>query len=414
MGVPIPLKDFEDDFDPFTGLLTAGGEGHIVEVHDELAKLRRRASVHELDLSTHFGAPKYLFIGDTPVYAVLGYKEVDEILTDVDRFSNKIYERSLGITFGRSVTVMDPPEHTRYRKLFQAAFTPKMLDSLRGKFQAVVDRLMAKFIDRGEADLVKEFALHFPFQFIMDLMDMPEEQRPLFHKIAIAQTCMMFDMEHSLEASRRLGEYLDQLINDRRENGAEDDFVAVMARAEIEGERLPQIVLISFFRQLMNAGGDTSYHGFSNILTALFTHPDQLTAVKQDRELIRPAIEEGLRWNGPLLAIQREPKADVVIGGVEIPKGAYINVCIGAANRDESVWEDPDSFNIFRPVKRHFAFGFGAHVCIGQHLARMELTIALNDILNRLPNVRLNPDKVPPVIHGLSMRGPESVHVKFG
>lgn len=416
MSAMIPIGDFpsDDPFDPFTALLTVGGEGHVTEIHGELARLRRQAPVQKLDLQTHFGAPTHGTIGDCPIYAVLGFKEVNEVLTNVELYSNRNYKNNLGVTFGKTVTAMDPPDHTRYRRLFQAAFTPKMLDSLRPRFQAVIDRLMAPFLDRGEADLVQEFALHFPFQFIMDLMDIPAVQRATFHRLAMAQMCVTFDYAHGVEASRLLGDYLGELVSDRRENGAEDDFVAVLARAEVDGDHLPQDVLVSFFRQLMNAGGDTSYHGFSNILTAIFTHTDQLEALRQDRKLIRQAIEEGMRWGAPIVSIQREPVKDVVLAGVDIPAGAFLQVAIAAASRDETVWDKPDEFNIFRPLSRHVAFGYGTHVCIGQHLARMELTMALNCVLDRLPNLRLDPDKEPPIIRGITLRGAESVHVKFG
>lgn len=414
MTAMIPLEDFKDDFDPFTALLTVGGEGHITDPYRELERLRRECPVQAIDLQSHFGAPTHVTIGDRKIYSVLGYDLVNDILTKHADFSNTVYESGLGVTFGKTVTAMDPPDHTRYRRLFQAAFTPKMLDTLRPVFQKVIDRLMAKFSERGTADLVQEFAFHFPFEFIMDLMKMPQQQRPLFHKLAIAQMCVPFDYQHGVEASRMLGNYLDQLVNERRENGSADDFVALLARTDIDGERLPQDVLVSFFRQLMNAGGDTSYHGFSNILTGLFTHPEQLEAVRQDRSLIRTCIEEGLRWNGPICAIQRTPTRDMELAGVKVEKGAYLHVAIGAANRDEEIWDDPHSFNIFRPTKRHVAFGFGSHVCIGQHLARMELTMALNDLLDRLPNLRLDTDKPAPEIRGITLRGAESVHVKFG
>jgi len=188
-----------------------------------------------------------------------------------------------------------------------------------------------------------------------------------------------------------------------------------MARAEIDGEQLPQNILVSFFRQLMNAGGETSYHGFSNILAALFTHPEQLDAIRRDRKLIPQAIEEGLRWNGPIpfTGIMRETTRDSKLGGVHIPKGAQIQVSTGMANRDESRWENPHEFNIHRPPQRHFAFGFGPHICIGQHVARMELTMALNELLDRLPSVRLNTEKPAPAIRGFTARSADAVHVRF-
>ncbi len=407
------LEDFTDEFDPFTALMTRGGEGHVADPYPELARLRQVGPVHELDLQALFGVPTHMQIGDRPNFMVLGWDEVNHVLETPEIFTNNIYEDTLGITFGKTITAMDPPEHTAYRKLIQSAFTPKILNSYRPMFQAVIDRLIDAFVDRGHADLVKEFALHFPFQFIMDLMAMDMEQRPTYHRIAIAQTCMFFDEEHAVQASGMLGTFLDQLVNQRRKLNDDSDFVSLIANAEVEGEKLPQDVVVSFFRQLMNAGGDTSYHGFSNTLTALLTHPEQLDMLREDRALIPRAIDEALRWNGPLVAIQRGTSRDTELAGVKIPRGAYINVCIGAANRDEKEFPEPDRFDIARKPHRHVAMGFGPHICIGQHLARMELVMALNTLLDRLPNLQLDPDKPAPEIRGLSMRGAEHAHVVF-
>jgi cytochrome P450 len=203
-------------------------------------------------------------------------------------------------------------------------------------------------------------------------------------------------------------------VNRRRALNSPSDFVSAIANATVDGERLPQDIVVSFFRQLMNAGGDTSYHGFSNVLAALLTHPDQLDMIRRDRTLIPQAIEEALRWNGPLVGIERSTARDLELGGVQIPKDAFLHVCIGAANRDETIWENPDRFDMMRPRKRQTAFGYGPHVCIGQHLARMELTMALNTLLDRLPNLRADPDRPPPVIRGLTLRGAEHAYVRFG
>jgi cytochrome P450 len=243
-------------------------------------------------------------------------------------------------------------------------------------------------------------------------MNLPMEYRDRFHKIATAQTCVMFDRAHGEEAGRKLGRFLTGLIEERRKLNAPTDFVSVIANSEVDGERLPHEVLLGFFRQLMNAGGDTSYHGFSNIMAALFTNPEQLDAIRKDRSLIAAAIEEGMRWGAPVPA-DRTAAQDTVLAGVPIPKGSLVRVLSGVANRDESVWPNPHKFDIFRPQKRHFAFGYGPHVCIGQHVARMELQTALSTLLDRLPDVRLDPDMPRPVIRGLTFRGADAVHVKW-
>jgi cytochrome P450 len=408
------IEDFTDDFDPFGALLTIGGEGHITEPLLELGRLRRQSPVVEGDLHMHFGAPRQLSLGDVgKAFMVLGFKQCNELLLDHQHYSNHAYESSVGITFGKSITTMDPPHHLKYRRLFQSAFTPKMLNTLKPRFQQVIDRVVGRFEGRGHANLVDDLARHFPFQFICDLMDLPPEDRPTFHKLAAAQTCVMFDRAHGVEASEKLGRYLSSLIIERRALQSDTDFISILTNAEIDGERLPEDVLLGFFRQLMNAGGDTSYHGFSNILAALFTNPEQLEAIRKDRALIPQAIEEGLRWGAPITSMDRLTTADVELAGVPLPRNSLIRVCIAAANRDDAVWPDPDKFDIFREQKRALPFGYGAHVCIGQHLARMELQTSLNVLLDRLPNLRLDPDKPSPVIHGLTFRGANAVHVKW-
>jgi cytochrome P450 len=407
------IEDFTDDFDPFSALLTIGGEGHITEPLQELARLRRQSPVVEGDLHQHFGAPRQLTLGDVgKAFMVLSYKHCNELLLNPE-YSNRVYELNVGITFGKSITTMDAPHHLKYRRLFQAAFTPKMLNALRPRFERVIERLIGGLASRGRADLVGDLARHFPFQFICDLMDLPPEDRPIFHKLAAAQTCVMFDRAHGIEASQKLGRYLDALIVERRGLQSDTDFISILANAQIDGERLPDDVLLGFFRQLMNAGGDTSYHGFSNILAVLFSNPEQLEAIRTDRARISQAIEEGLRWGAPITSIDRVTAADVELAGVPIPRNSLIRVCIAAANRDEAVWPDPDKFDIFREPKRALPFGYGAHVCIGQHLARMELQMALNALLEHFPDVRLDPDRPPPVIHGLTFRGANAVHVKW-
>jgi cytochrome P450 len=406
------IEDFKDGFDPFTALLTIGGEGGITKPLEELTRLAETSPVVEGDLNMQFGLPRQLQMSESnKAFMVIGYDAVNEVLQNPADFSNTIYEVHVGITFGKSITTMDAPAHGKYRKLFQAAFTPKMLVALRPRFEAVIDRLVGKFIDKGHAELVHDFAVHFPFQFICDLMDLPEADRATFHKLAHGQTCVMFDPEHGQEASRLLGNYLSDLIALRRAENSETDFVSILANAELDGERIPEDVLLGFFRQLMNAGGDTSYHGFSNTLAALFTHPDQVEMIRKDRSLIPRAIEEGLRWGAPITSIDRVATRDVTLAGVEMPKGSVVRVCIAAANRDATVFANPHAFDVMREQRRSVVFGYGPHLCIGQHVARMELHMALDKLLDKLPNLRLDPAKPAPVVRGLTFRGADEVNV---
>jgi len=163
----------------------------------------------------------------------------------------------------------------------------------------------------------------------------------------------------------------------------------------------------------VNAGGDTTYRGTSALLTGLLQNPDQLEAVRQNRELIPDAIEEALRWEGPIVAHLRVATEDTSVGGVAIPAGSSIDVIAGALNRDPALYPDPDAFNIFRERRAHYSFARGPHICIGQHLARVEMTRALHAVLDNLENLRLDPDKPAPQLRGLTMRVPGNIHVRF-
>jgi cytochrome P450 len=202
------------------------------------------------------------------------------------------------------------------------------------------------------------------------------------------------------------------MIAERRRKPG-DDLVSLLVQAEVDGERIPDEVIISFFRQLINAAGDTTYRGTGAMMTGLLRNPDQLEQVRNDRRLVTQTIEEALRWDGPVTIHNREAARDVTLAGVHIPKGANVNVCIWAANHDPKVFPDPMKFDIHRKRERHFAFGYGNHMCLGQHLARLEMTRALNALLDRLPNLRLNPAKPQPRMIGVYMRTPRDINVLF-
>lgn len=414
MAGALRLKDFDDPaFNPFFEDSLAFGTDP--DPYPRIAQLREQGAVQEGDYRVLMGAAADLTMSDVAHYSVFGYDEVSKVLGDPATFSNKSYERNLGISFGRSISTMDAPEHPRYRRIFQKAFLPHTVATWGDTLvDPVVSELMSKFEDRGHADLVNEFTLHYPFNIIYRQLALPPEDVKVFHKLAIAQTLVSIDVEHGVEASTKLGTYFARLVEERRANPGHD-LVSALATEEVEGERLPDEVVISFLRQLVNAGGDTTYRATSVLLLALLRHPDQLDAVRRDRTLVAQAIEEALRWDGPVLMQSRMAMRDVALGGVEIPAGAFLDVVAGSANRDPSRFADPDEFDIHRkPVHRHFAFAYGPHVCIGQHLARVEMTRALNAILDRLPNLRLDPSASAPLINGIMMRVPHSIPVVFG
>jgi cytochrome P450 len=216
----------------------------------------------------------------------------------------------------------------------------------------------------------------------------------------------------ALEAARKLGEYFTALIAARRAE-PRDDLITVLVSATVEGETLPEGNVLGFLRQLIAAGGDTTFRGTSVFLTGLLQNPDQLEALRVDRSLLPQAIEEALRWEPPAAATVRQATRDLSLGGVPIKAGSRVHVAIISANRDERVFDEPERFNIFRAKKRNFGFGHGIHICLGQHLARLEITRAMNVILDNLKNLRLDPSKPGPVIRGSTLRYPDHLDVCF-
>ena len=211
-------------------------------------------------------------------------------------------------------------------------------------------------------------------------------------------------------ASTALHEYFWGIIACAR--NLENDVISVLVKAELEGQRLTDDEIIAFLRLLLPAGAETTYRSSSNLLFGLLTN-NQLDALRADRDLMPQAIEEGLRWEPPLLTIMRTATCDTVVEGVDIKAGATIVVNMGSANHDEKYWENPEEFDIFRRAPQHLAFAFGPHMCLGLHLARMETRVVVGRLLDRLPDLRLDPEAEAPYITGMTFRAPNALPVIF-
>jgi len=412
MDSAVKIQEYDDpSYDPFSA--DDINFGDTPDPYPLIAQWRAQASVLEGDYRPKMGLQSATY-PDRKSFTVVGSDEVLTVLTDTDRFSNHGYRFNIGETFGQgSISVMDNPEHGRWRKIFQKIFLPQYV-KLWGDtiVDPVVNDLMAGFVGTGRADLIEQFTLLYPFEVIYRQLDLPAADVRTFQRLAIGQTDYMH-IDKAMEASRKLGDYFTALVVERRRNPGED-LVSLLANTEVDGDYLPELVLISFLRQLMNAAGDTTYRGTSILLTALLENPGQFDAVRADHKLIPLAIEEALRWDGPVAVQLRMAKEDVVLGGVEIPAGSLLDVVAGAANRDPAIFPDPDRFDLFRDRKAHFAFSRGPHICVGQHLARVEMTRALIAVMENLPNLRFDPDQPRPEIRGSMMRVPRHLHVRFG
>lgn len=409
-GTRAVIRDFDAPaYDPFESDEINFGD-HL-DPYPLIAELRATASVHPGSYRSKMGLPDAM-MPDRQTFTVVGTEEIKQAFSDTERFSNGGYEFNLGATFGRSISTMDPPGHTPYRRIFQRIFLPQFVKTWGETIvDPVVTRLMDDFLPRGEADLVEEFTLRYPFEVIYRQLALPPEDVRVFQRLAIGQTDFV-NSARAVEAGVKLGEYFRDLLAERRARPG-DDLVSLLATTEVDSEYLPEEVLISFLRQLMNAAGDTTYRGTSILLTALLQSPDQLDDVREDRSLLPLAIEEALRWDGPVAVALRMARVDTVLGGVAIRAGSLLDIVSASANRDPAIWPDPDRFNIHRETKQHFSFARGPHLCVGMHLARVEMTRALNAILDRLVGLRLDATRPAPEIRGSMMRVPKHIYVEF-
>lgn len=410
VSVP-PISDFDDpSYDPMQS--DDVNFGANLDPYALIAGWRKQGAVLEGGYRPRVGLQPAMYPSDRQIFTVVGTSEVLQTLTDTDRFSNGGYKFNLTPTQGNILGTMDSTEHMRWRRIFQKIFLPQHIKSWGATIvEPIVHELIDQFLPRGEADLIEEFTLRYPFEVIYRQLGLPERDVRTFQRLAIALTDYV-NSDKAFEARDKLGDYFRELIEHRRANPG-PDLISLLARTEVDGEYLPEDVFISFLRQLMNAGGDTTYRSTSVLLTALLQNPDQMEAVRADRSLVGSAIEEALRWDGPVLVQLRMAEVDTELGGVRLPAGTLLDVVAGAANRDPAVFEDPDRFDIFRSRKPHFSFARGPHICIGQHLARAEMTHAINAMLDRLHNLRFDPDREPTQVLGSMMRVPRHLYVRF-
>ena len=319
----------------------------------------------------------------------------------------------MGVVFGHSILEMDPPEHHAYRSILQQAFTRRSMEQWEDNLVApLVHGMIDDFIEDGRADLVKHMLFPFPVAVIAALLGLPDDDLPGFHRLAVELIGVSIDWDRAIRASEALRDYLIDIVADRRVNPA-NDIISVLACAEHDGHQLTDEDIYTFVRLLLPAGAETTYRSSSNLLFGLLSHPDQLEAVRADRSLLPQAIEEGIRWEPPLLIIMRTATQDIDVCGVPIPAGAMVICNLGSANHDHARWQRAEEFDIFRPNLPHIGFASGPHTCLGMHLARMETRVAMEAILDRLPGLRFDPDAPAPYISGLTFRAPPALPLRW-
>jgi len=406
------LAQADEQYDPFEDFNRSAGIGVVENPYPIFAMARAKSPLLKEDLGDMVEGG--MMVADLPdVYTAFGFDAVQAVLRDGDTFSSSGYAEVIGAVMGHTILEMDEPEHHTYRALVQQAFSRKAMDTWEVELvKSVVDEHIDRFRERGHADLVRELTFPFPVVVIARLLGLPREDLTQFHRLAVELISVGFDMDRGLRASTALHEYFSGVIAERRAH-PQNDVISVLLAAELEGQRLTDDEIIAFLRLLLPAGAETTYRSSSNLLFGLLTNPQQLDALRADRALMPQAIEEGLRWEPPLLTIMRTATRDTVVEGVEISAGATIVINMGSANHDEKYWENADEFDMFRAPRQHLAFAFGPHMCLGLHLARMETRVVVGRLLDRLPDLRLDETAEPPFITGVTFRAPNALPVVF-
>jgi cytochrome P450 len=306
----------------------------------------------------------------------------------------------------RNMLDTDPPDHARLRSLVQKAFTPRLIEHMRPRIQAIADELLDAVERRGEMDLIDDYAFPLPIIVIAELLGVPAADRDKFREwsdIAVSGDMTQEYVERMLPAMEAFVGYLRVMFEEKRENPGEDLFSKLVG-AEEAGDKLTEDELLAMAFLLLVAGHETTVNLIGNGALALLTHPDQLERLRSDPSLIKNAVD----------STERFAREDVQLGDELIPRGEMVLVVIAAADRDPARFDDPDALDITREDNRHLAFGKGIHHCLGAPLARMEGQIAISTLLRRMPNLRLNEQlETLRWRPGLILRGLHALPVEF-
>jgi hypothetical protein len=355
------------------------------------------------------------------------YEDVVGVLRD-HRFAKEaiasFVAQKLGLemTAGIGISMLDrdPPDHTRLRSLVSKAFTPKVIEGLRPRIQQIVDGLLDRAEDRRAMDLIEDFAYPIPVIVICEMLGVPVDDHERFRgwslDLARGLDAAMLGpqsevAQRAMTSRRALSEYFRELIAARRD-APRADLLSALIAAEEAGDKLSEHELLATCILILVAGHETTVNLLGNGTLALLRHPAELRRLREDPGLIGSAIEELLRYDGPVQRTARVPSVDAVIAGHKIEAGQMVMPFIGAADRDPAHFPDPDRLDLARADNRHVAFGMGIHFCLGAPLARLEGQIAINALVRRFPKLALATDR-PEYRQSLTLRGLKSLPVAF-
>ncbi|MFB7707843.1 cytochrome P450 [Streptomyces sp. NPDC056105] len=382
--------------------------GFTADPYPVYEELRARGPVHRVRL------PKPADDGEA--WLIVGHDEARAALTDPRLVKSPAKLGFSGLDeelIGAHLLITDPPHHTRLRSLVTRAFTARRVESLRPRIQHITDDLLDAMLPHGRADLVESFAFPLPLTVICELLGVPDIDRADFRRMS-NEVVAPSDRDGEYATFVELAAYLRDLIEDKRASAPADDLLSDLIRTTAEdGDRLSPDELCAMAFILLVAGHETTVNLIAGGVRALLTHPDQLAALRADMTLLGGAVEEMLRYEGPVEnATYRFTVEDTEVGGTVVPGGSAVLVGLAAADRDPERFPEPDRFDIRRDARGHIAFGHGLHHCLGAPLARLEGQIALRSLLDRAPALALDgpaDDWLP----GMLIRGVRSLPVRW-
>ena len=397
-------------FDPMVTLRTPE---HQAQPHVLYHRLRQEAPV--------------LFVPEWDEFVLTRHADCEAVLRD-QRFSSNPSHRRLEIPIDEQdvrtqlsstdmnvLLFIDPPDHTRIRRLVSSAFTPRRVEQMRADIQVIVDGLLDEAAAKGELDVVLDLGYQVPVTVICQMLGVPKEDRGLFHEWSSGATRLLDGVIPEEELGPALGgamsiiNYLNGIIDERRKAPG-DDLLSALIAAEEEGEKLTEEELRSTTLLLFVAGHETTMNLIGNGVNALLRHPGELARLRDDPGLITSAVEELLRFDGPVHLTGRTATEDVQVDGVVVEKGQAVVTILAAANRDEAEFPDPDRLDLGRQPNHHLTFSHGIHHCLGAALARVEGQVAISSLVARFPEMELMTDDVRYRDHFV-LRGLEELRV---
>jgi cytochrome P450 len=385
-------------------------------LHTACALLRQHSPVCRVEVD-----------GFAPFWAVTRHADVMEIARQPDRWLNgprpALGPKPRNATGAMEVPVralvqMDPPDHLVYRRISSDWFKPRSIARLNQRAAELARRYVDRMVELGGVcDFVTDVAVHYPLYVILSLLGLPEEDFPRMLKL----TQELFgavdpELGRGTEQDAMMAtlldffEYFQKLTDARRENPT-DDLASVIANAEIDGKPIGILEAVGYYVLIATAGHDTTSSAVAGGLHALIEHPDQLERLQRDLSLVAPAVEEMIRWVSPVKQFMRTATSDYVLRGVTIPAGDSVLLSYPSANRDEEVFDRSDVLDVGRDPNPHLGFGFGAHFCLGTHLARMEARALYNELLPRLQSVELAGE--PAYMETLFVGGPKHLPIRY-